>query len=127
MPEKTLSHYRQLPYTRRIEPREDSDGTRYFVAWIDEIPFVKIDGATREEAFLRLSEIFDECILGMLEMGDQVPEPALWPLNLGMPPATDPRYITARPRPAPKERRITANPTLEPWTVAPKSRVLATA
>lgn len=74
-----VSYYRELPYTRRVEPRKDADGTTYFVARIVEIPPLRIHGATKEEALLKLDEIFDDVIDSMLQGGEEVPEPEQWP------------------------------------------------
>ena len=79
---KGASYFRRLPYTRRAEPREDGAGAHYWLAWVEEIPSIEIHGATREEAFERLDEIFDDCVEAMIGAGDEIPEPTLWPSGL---------------------------------------------
>lgn len=76
---KDVAYYRRLPYTRKLELRQDGDGSVYFIARIKEIPALRIDGETREEALLKLDETFDDWIESMLEMGDEIPEPDVWP------------------------------------------------
>lgn len=85
MSDKSLDYYRSLPYTRRVEVREDEEsGEVYYVAWLDEIPSLRIDGDTREEALGKLNECFDEFVAVMLEHDDHVPEPDQWPENVGV-------------------------------------------
>lgn len=75
---QTAREYRRLPYHRLVTPHTDEDGRFYFVARIVEIPPLKIYGETREEAFLRLDEIFDDVIESMIEGGEEIPEPDVW-------------------------------------------------
>ena len=81
MAEKTAAHYRGLPYTRRVAPREEG-GHLFYLARIEELPSIEIHGDSREAALARLSDIFDDCVEAMLESGDQIAEPALWPTGL---------------------------------------------
>ena len=81
----TIDDYRKLPYTRRVE-RLTEDGEVYFVAYVAEIPWIRIDGGSPEEALLKLSETFDDCVQTMLDAGDHVPTPVQWPDNFGRPP-----------------------------------------
>lgn len=76
---KDVAYYRRLPYTRQVDLRRDSDGSVYYVARIKEMPSLRMDGETREEALLKLDETFDDWIESMLEMGDEIPEPDVWP------------------------------------------------
>lgn len=75
---KSVEHYRALPYTRRVQPCEE-EGAAYWLAWMEELPSVEIHGASREEALARLDQIFDDCILAMIDAGDAIPEPPSWP------------------------------------------------
>lgn len=81
---KDISYYRKLPYTRRARLVED-DGEAYFVAFVEELPALEIDAPTREEAFLRLDEMFDDYVRAQIEWGDDIPEPAPWPGTAGLP------------------------------------------
>ncbi len=72
---KDLGYYLRLPYTRRVEPRTNSDGAGYFLARISEIPFVRAEGTTAAEALRRLEETFADCLQAMLDLGDEIPEP----------------------------------------------------
>lgn len=75
----TPADYRLLPYKRVVELVEDDDGTSYFVARVVDIPWIRIDGDTPTQAFLRLDEIFDDCIESLLERGREIPAPTAWP------------------------------------------------
>lgn len=72
---KTTYYYRRLPYTRRVEPLN-------YVAWIEELPSIEARGDSREDALARLRDVFDGCIGTMIEAGDYIPEPNLWPTGL---------------------------------------------
>lgn len=73
------AYYRSLPYTRKVDLRTDPDGAVYFLAFIEEIPPLRIHGSSREEALLRLDEVFDDVIESMLENAEEIPEPERWP------------------------------------------------
>ena len=98
---RKVDHYRQLPYTRRVEPRGGKQGI-YFIAYVEELPALRIDGTTREEALARLNETFGDFIEMLLEHGDEVPEPAQWPENIGVALTQKP---TARRKNPPTETR----------------------
>lgn len=108
---KDLSYYRSLPYTRRAEPRSDDNGTSYFVASVSEIPALRIDGDTKEEALLKLDEVFDDFIESMIQAGDEIAEPALWPANLGGATNYRPRNVPA----AAPSVQVEVAP--KPWTI----------
>ena len=75
----TAADYRLLPYKRVVDLVEDDDGASYFVARVVDIPWIRIDGDTPTEAFLKLDEIFDDCIESLLERGREIPTPTAWP------------------------------------------------
>ena len=72
--DKDLHYYRALPYTRRGEPAVEPGG-RYWLAWIEELPGCKTDGASEVEAMQHLDELFDEYITAKLAWGSDIPEP----------------------------------------------------
>lgn len=76
---KGLAHYKRLPYTRVVELRQAGDGRVYYLARIHEIPFIRVEGDTREEALYRLAESFDDVVTSMIEVGDDIPKPTQWP------------------------------------------------
>ena len=82
MPDKTARDYRQLPYRRTAKPVENEGEGFYWLASVEEIPWIRVDGATYAEALVRLDEIFDDCVESMIEAGDAIPEPKLWPGEL---------------------------------------------
>ena len=69
-----LAYYKRLPYTRRVEIRDEPGGA-YFLARIGEIPFIRAEGATQEDALYNLAQLFEDCIEAMIENGDMIPEP----------------------------------------------------
>ena len=71
---KTLGYYRQLPYERTLEVRQEGSG-RYFLFRIAEIPTVAGDGATKDEALTHLKEAFDDYVGWRLEDGLSIPMP----------------------------------------------------
>lgn len=80
---RTVQYYRGLPYRHRVRPEEDSTGERYFVAWIEELPWIRTDGVTRHDALYNLQQVFPEAIKTMLAAGDEIAEPEAWPHSLG--------------------------------------------
>jgi predicted RNase H-like HicB family nuclease len=77
---KDVAYYRTLPFTRRVEIREDRPGEAYFIARVEELPGLRIDGATPDEALLKLDETFDDWIEAMLDAGEEIPEPERRPV-----------------------------------------------
>ena len=68
-------YYRRLPYRRVVEVQEEA-GARYYLARIAEIAGLGGDGATEEEALLRLEEAFDAYLTVCLAEDLEIPEPA---------------------------------------------------
>lgn len=75
---KSLDYYKALPYTRSLELVTEEDGT-YFLAFIGEIPWIRTFGDTREEALAELGAVLVDGLEAMLEAGDEIPEPQVWP------------------------------------------------
>jgi predicted RNase H-like HicB family nuclease len=73
--QRTLEDYRALHYSRRAEAVYEGSGPPYWVAWIEELPGCKTDGATFPEAILNLDSAFDDYIEAMLGFGSHIPEP----------------------------------------------------
>lgn len=103
---KDLTYYRRLPYTRRVEVRQD-DSTTYFLARIAEIPFIRIHGASQEDALAALQEVFDDCIQAMIDSGDEIPEPRPWP-----------GYAIDEQQPLPLTSRPSSVLQSQEWTLA---------
>ena len=53
---KSADYYRALPYTRRVRLERDESGDECFVAWIEELDGVMVDGGSPIEAKLLLQE-----------------------------------------------------------------------
>ena len=71
----TLEYYRTLPYSRRVEGFQEAGVDRYWLAWIEELPGCKTDGATFDEAMANLDVAFDDYIEAMLEFGTEIAVP----------------------------------------------------
>lgn len=91
---KSLDYYRALPYTRSLELVTEEDGT-YFLAFVKEIPWIRAFGDTRDEALAELGAIFMDGLEAMLEAGDEIPEPQVWPMTFQ---STAPRVRRSRKR-----------------------------
>ena len=116
-----LSYYRVLSYRRLVKPVTEQ-GETYFLAWIEQIPDVKADGATREEALINLGEAFDDYVTAMLEWGDPIPEPRTWPENMEGVSARRPWWILPWRRRPLDDAPVSAKciplegPDVAPWT-----------
>ena len=82
MSDPRVQEYRRLPYRRRVEKLDEEDG-QYFVAFVEEIPWIRTFGDSGLDALYELDESFDDCILAMLEADDEIPRPTLWPESAG--------------------------------------------
>jgi predicted RNase H-like HicB family nuclease len=90
-----------------------------FIARVREVPWIRAHGSTREEALLRLDQLFDDAIQAMIDAGDDIPVPAQWPA----PYLNPPRRLLRRRQPeesasvqsAPVQKEA---PQVEPWTPA---------
>lgn len=72
---KDLKYYRSLRYTRRCQLFME-EGTRYWLAWIEELPGCKVEGSSKEEAYKNLGELFDDYVTSKVERGSApIPEP----------------------------------------------------
>ena len=67
--QKTPKEYRRLPYRRLVEiERGAESGRDHFVAYVEEIPWIRIPGDSREEALLNLDVAVEQM---RLAVGDQ--------------------------------------------------------
>jgi predicted RNase H-like HicB family nuclease len=117
---KTVRYFRRLPYRRLVERVSESDGSSYFVARIAEIPAIRIDGADREEALLKLDEVFDDFIAAMIENGDEIPEPrhfADWDPQA----STAPVAVADARKGSSGNRSVVMPQSTHPWQLAEKS------
>ncbi|HUP51812.1 MAG TPA: hypothetical protein VM198_05015 [Longimicrobiales bacterium] len=69
-----VKEYRQLPYTKVVRKAEE-EGITEFVAYIEEIPWIRVNADEREEAYLLLDETFEDALRAMLDAGDEIPVP----------------------------------------------------
>lgn len=122
MSDHDLRFYRQLPWTRRIRPRKDSDGSVYWIAWIEEMPALRIDGETRERALSKLDECFDDFVEAHLENDDYLPMPDRWPQSIGVP--LDQRARTSEN--GASEVTEASDAEMEEWSTAERGAALAT-
>jgi predicted RNase H-like HicB family nuclease len=84
MNKESVAYYRRLPYRRVVLPEEGDDSYR-FVARIEEMSWIWAYGDSREEALLKLDEVFDGCLEALIEDGEEIPEPLGWPEGYGGP------------------------------------------
>lgn len=73
--EKTLVYYKRLPYTLRLEPQTDLDGTHYWTAEYVELRGCKTEGGDEAEAIANLQQLFDEYISTKIENQFEIIEP----------------------------------------------------
>lgn len=95
-----VKEYRRLPYTRRVE-KVENEGVREFVAYVAEIPWIRVHADEREEAFAALDETFDDAVQAMIDAGDEIPRPAGTLERYGeprdlAPPPDRPRWSTSQ-------------------------------
>jgi predicted RNase H-like HicB family nuclease len=95
--DKDLHFYRALPYTRRCEPAVEPAGDRYWLAWIEELPGCKTDGASEAEAMQHLDDLFDEYITAKLDWGSDIPEPRRVASRTPEPPTLSVRVVAEDP------------------------------
>ena len=72
---KDLNYYKRLPYRLRLEPSNDSDQEKYWLAGYEELIGCKTEGKNEVDAVENLYELFDEYIQTHLENNLPIPEP----------------------------------------------------
>lgn len=70
-----LAYFLTLSYNINCIQREDSDGTRYWIASYPDIMGCSSDGATRIDAVNNVKELFKEMVEEILKSGNDVPVP----------------------------------------------------
>ncbi len=75
---KDFDYYLRLPYARRCRLFVD-EGTKYWHAWIAELPGCEVDADDKATAFADLNEVFEDYISTKLEWGSAITEPVRWP------------------------------------------------
>lgn len=73
MPSDVKKYLRQA-YTRRVH-KVEHEGVTEFVAFIEEIPWIRVHADEREEAYLLLNETLVDALQAMIEAGDDIPVP----------------------------------------------------
>lgn len=116
---KDLAYYLALPYTRKVDKREGEAGV-YYIASIAELPWVQIHGSDPVEAKTKLDDLFEDAIEALLDAGDEIPEPELWPASVGVfENASKPRRVGLFKRKYPPREVPTVSDSHEsPWTEA---------
>ncbi|MDZ7781129.1 MAG: hypothetical protein U5R14_14510 [Gemmatimonadota bacterium] len=95
----SVKEYLRLPYTRRAEKIEN-EGVTEFVAYVEEIPWVRVHADEREEAYFLLGESLEDALQAMIDAGDEIPIPAGTFERYGEPHSTEsapdkPRWSTS--------------------------------
>lgn len=125
MTAKDVSYYRKLPYTRAVTLIDEASGGPLFLAYVAELPWIEIHGETKEEALLKLDQIFDDWIEDMIEAGEEILEPEPWPGPTRHGPKAMARSVIRRLR---RDHVPSAATTKdpEPFTVPPRRSELVT-
>lgn len=71
---KDLAYYKRLRWERDVKRNDDETG-QYWVACYTDLPDVVGTGATREEAILMHTEMFDEFVQHQIELGHEIKGP----------------------------------------------------
>lgn len=77
---KTVEYFKRLPYTLRLEPMRDADGSTYWTAEYVELRGCKTEGATEAEAVVNLHELFDDYISAQIENNAEIAVPVQAPV-----------------------------------------------
>ncbi|OGB83737.1 hypothetical protein A3F66_05020 [candidate division TM6 bacterium RIFCSPHIGHO2_12_FULL_32_22] len=72
---KKLDYYMHLPWTYTVEEDVDNKGKKIYVVSVNELPGIKTDAYSREEAFEEIQDAVQAAIELYIEMGDKIPEP----------------------------------------------------
>jgi len=70
---QSMEHYLNLPWSYSIDYWEDQDG--YYVVSVKELAGCKTHGSTVEEALTHIREAIESYLLGVMEDGEEIPEP----------------------------------------------------
>ena len=72
---KDLNYYLSLPWTYTVEEDIDSTGKKYYIISVNELPGIKTDACTTEEAFENIKDAMIAALELYIKMGDKIPEP----------------------------------------------------
>ncbi len=71
---KTLKYYLSLPWSYTIE-QEESEGRRYYILRVNELPGVCTDAETLSEGEELIKEAIEAAIKLYMKTGEEIPEP----------------------------------------------------
>jgi len=72
---KNLKYYLDLPWTYILQEDIDNKGKKIYILSVNELPGVKTDAYSREEAFEEIKDALRAAIELYIKMGDRIPEP----------------------------------------------------
>lgn len=72
---KDLEFYLNLPWTYTIEMDKDNEGNRIYIASVNELPGIKTDALTIDEAMESIKEAMLAAFELYLELGKEIPIP----------------------------------------------------
>ena len=72
---KNLDYYQNLPWTYTLEEEIDKAGKKIYIVSVNELPGIKTDSYSREDAFKEIKEAMEGAFELYIEMGDKIPEP----------------------------------------------------
>lgn len=70
-----LTHYLTLPWTYTIETDKDSQGNKVYILSVNELPGIKTDAPTVDEAMQDIKEAMLAAFELYLELGKEIPTP----------------------------------------------------
>lgn len=72
---KDLDYYFNLPWTYTVETEKDENGRIYYIVSVNELPIIKTDAYSVEEAMELIKEPMEAVFEIYLEKGREIPEP----------------------------------------------------
>lgn len=72
---KDLKQYLNLPWTYTIETDVDEEGNKLFIVSVNELPGVKTDSSSLEEAMILIQDAMLGAFKLYLKQGEEIPEP----------------------------------------------------
>ena len=75
MKNKSVKYYLNLPWTYSVETGNDLDGNKIFIVSVNELPGIKTDAPTIEQAMGEIKEAMEATFELYNELNKEIPEP----------------------------------------------------
>lgn len=72
---KSIKYYMDLPWTYTVEIDKDKKGKKNYIISVNELPGIKTDAYSRQEAFKSIKEAMGGLFELSLEIGKEIPIP----------------------------------------------------